>query len=201
MFTPLDMMPQALLIHSTSRHNTVYVRMVEEIGSPRMEDGSHACEQPFIISKCADGTPCRLEHTVVEDTLMSHRNRMKTRRHGEYDMEVFHRDNFFPATVNPLLALLVLTLGTMAVTTAVVADMHIPAFRTDLHMSPKRTGTTLGHVSEGSFNRRYDMMFAEELSTVTSDDLTNVKYGPHFFLGGNRTSIGRTSFFGSMSAT
>ena len=40
--TTLDMMPHASLIHSTARHNTVYVRMVEQIGSPRMEDGSHA---------------------------------------------------------------------------------------------------------------------------------------------------------------
>ena len=40
--TALDMMPHTSLVHSTARHNTMYVRMVEEIGSPRMEDGGQS---------------------------------------------------------------------------------------------------------------------------------------------------------------
>jgi hypothetical protein len=44
------------------------------------------------------------------------------------------------------------------------------------------------------------LMLRKELFSMTPDDLSNVKFCPHFF-GGNRTSMGRTSFIGSMSAT
>ena len=72
--TPLDMMPYTTFIHSTSRHNTVYVRMVEQIGSPRMEDGCHTgCESSF-GSKGINSSPCSLEHTIVEFPLIGHRN-------------------------------------------------------------------------------------------------------------------------------
>jgi hypothetical protein len=198
--TPLDMMPYTTFIHSTSRHNTVYVRMVEQIGSPRMEDGSHAGCESLLGSKSIDGTPGGLEHTVVEDTLMSHSNRMQTIRHREYDMEVLDRDNLFPAELNPLFTLLVLTLGAMPVTTAVVADMHIPTLGAHLYMPTKDTGPALGHVSKSSSDGRYDLMLRKELISMTSDNLTNVKFGPHR-LGGKMVSIRRTCFIGSMSAT
>jgi hypothetical protein len=131
---------------------------------------------------------------------MSHRNGMQTIRHSEYDMEVFSRDNLFPAECNPLLTLLVLTLGTMSVTTAVVADMHIPALGTHLDMATKGASPALSHVSESSSDCRYDLMLRKELISMTSDNLTNVKFGPHR-LGGKMVSIRRTCFIGSMSAT
>ena len=143
----------------------------------------------------------RFEHTVVELPLMSHCNRMQARRHRENDMEVLHRDNLFPAELYPLLTFLVLTLGTMSVTTAVVADMHIPAFGTHLYMAAKGTGTAQCHVPEGSFNRRNDMMLIKELSSMDSDNLADVESRPHLGFGGKMVSISRTCFIGSMSAT
>ena len=50
-------------------------------------------------------------------------------------MEVLRRDNLFPAAVDPLLALLVLTLGAMAVPATVVTDMYIPALWAHLDMA------------------------------------------------------------------
>jgi hypothetical protein len=164
-----------------------------------MENGRHTDEQTLFLGKSLDGSPCSLEHTVVEDTLMSHCNGMQTCRQREDDMEVLHWENLFPAAVNPLFPLLVLALGTMAVTTAVIADMHIPAFGTHLDMPAQGTGTALRHVPEGSFNRRDDMMLAKELSTVAPDNLTDVETSPHCF-GGNMVSISRTCFIGSMLA-
>ena len=199
--TALEMMPNAMLIYPASRHNAVNVRMVEQIGSPRMEDGSHPSEKPFIGSKSIDGSPCGLEHTVVEDTLMSHRNRMQTRRYSKYSMEVLRRDNLFPAELYPLLTLLVLTLGTMSVTTAVVADMDVPTFGAYLYMPAQGAGTALRHVPEGSFNRRDDMMLIKELSSMDSDNLADVESCPHLGFGGKMVSISRTCFIGSMSAT
>ena len=201
MFATLEMMPNAQLIHSTTRHNTVNVRMVEQIRTPRMENRSHTCKQAFIIGESHDGSPCSLEHTVVEDALMSHRDGMKTCRQREDDMEVFHRDNLFPAAVNPFLSLLVLALGTMAVTTAVVADMHIPALGTHLDMSSKGAGPAKGHVGESPSDRRYDIMLTKKLPSMTADDLSDVETGSHFFLGGKMVSIRRTCFIGSMLAT
>ena len=119
----------------------------------------------------------------------------------EYDMEVLCRDDLFPAELNPLLTLLVLTLGTMSVTAAIVADMHIPALGTHLYMSTKSTGAALRHVPEGSFDRRNDMMLAQELTAVVSDNLPDVKSGSHLSLGGKMVSISRTCFIGSMLAT
>ena len=55
MLTTLDMMPHTSLIHSTARHNTMYVRMVEQIGSPRMENSSHTGEHALVLGKSLDG--------------------------------------------------------------------------------------------------------------------------------------------------
>ena len=97
-------------------------------------------EQALVLGESLDGSPCSFEHTVVEDTLIGHRDRIQACRHREDDMEVSGRNNLFPAAVNPLLSLLVLALGAMPVTTAVIADMHIPALGTHLDMPAKGTG-------------------------------------------------------------
>ena len=200
-FTALDMMPHTTLIHSASRHNAVNVRMVEQVRSPRMENGSHTSKQSLCSSEGVDGAPCCLEHTVVEDGLVSHSNRMQTRGHSEYDMEVLGRDNLFPSEVNPLLTLLILTLGAMTIPAAVVADMDIPTLGAYLHMPAQCTGTALCHVTECPFYSSYDVMTSKEFFSVFSDNLTEVVGSPHFFLGGKMVSIKRTCFIGSMSAT
>ena len=185
--TALDMMPHTSLVHSTARHNTMYVRMVEEIGSPRMEDGGHTGCETLLSSKGINSAPSSFKHTVVELPLIGHRNGMQTRRHREYDMEVLDR-------------LLVLALGTMSVTTAVIADMHIPALGTHLDVAAKCASPALSHVSKSSSDSRHDLMLRKELISMTSYNLTNVKFGPHR-LGGKMVSIRRTCFIGSMSAT
>jgi hypothetical protein len=125
---------------------------------------------------------------------------MKTCRQREDNMEVLDRDDLFPAAVNPFLSLLVLTLGTMTVTTAVIADMHIPAFGTHFDMPAKGTGPAEGHVGESPSDRCYDVMLTKEIPSMTADDLSDVETGPHRF-GGKIVSIRRTYFIGSMSAT
>ena len=200
MFATLEMMPDAMLVYPTSRHNTVNVRMVEQIRAPRMENGRHTCEQALVLGKSLDGSPCSLEHTVVEDTLMSHCDRMQTGRHRKYDMEVLGRDNLFPAAVNPFFSLLVLALGAMPVTAAVIAEADIPTLRTNLYMPSKGTGPALGHVGKSPSDRCHDVMLTKELPSMTADDLSDVEASPHFFLGGNMVSISRTCFIGSMFA-
>ena len=65
MFAPLEMMPNTMLVYPTTRHNTVNVRMVEQIGAPSMENGCHTCEQSLILGKSLDGSPCGLERLRV----------------------------------------------------------------------------------------------------------------------------------------
>ena len=196
----MNLMPYAIGVNATARYNAVDMWMVKKIRSPRVEDGSHASLKPHLGSKCINSAPCSLEHTVVELPLVSHRYRIQTVRQRENDMEVPDRDDFFPAELNPLLTLLLLALGTMTVSAAVVADMYVPTFGTYLYMPAQGTGTALRHVPEGSFNRRNDMMPAKELSTVAPDNLTDVETRPHR-LGGKMVSISRTCFIGSISAT
>ena len=195
----MNLVPYSLRINASTRYNAVNMGVVKKIRSPRVEDGCHAGLESFVGSESVNSAPCGLEHTVVELPLVSHCNGMQTVRHGEYDMEVLGRDDFFPAELNPLLTLLLLALGAMPVTAAVVADSDVPAFGTHLDMPAQGTGTALRHVPEGSFNRRDDMMLAKELSTVAPDNLTDVETSPHRF-GGNMVSISRTCFIGSMFA-
>ena len=199
--TPATMylMPYAIGVNASTGYNAVDMGVVKEIRSPRMEDGCHSSLKPLSCCKSVNSAPCSLEHTVVELPLVGQRYRMQTVRHREYDMEIPGRDDLFPAELNPLLTLLLLALGAMPVTAAVVADSDVPAFGTHLDMPAQGTGTALRHVPEGSFNRRGDMMLAKELSTVAPDNLTDVEARPHR-LGGNMVSISRTCFIGSMFA-
>lgn len=199
--TAMYLMPYAISVNSSAGYNAVDMGVVKKIRSPRMEDGCHARCESLLGSKSINSAPCGLEHTVVELPLVSHCNGMQTVRHGEYDMEVFYRENLFPAELNPLLTLLLLALGTMTVSATVVADMDVPTFGTYLYMPAQGAGTALRHVPEGSFNRRNDMVFAKELSTVAPDNLADVEARPHLDLGGKMVSISRTCFIGSMSAT
>ena len=197
----MNLMPNARCINASTGYNAVDMRVEKEIRSPRVEDGCHAGLESFVGSESVNSAPCGLEHTVVELPLVSHCDRVQTVGQRENDMEVPDRDDFFPAELNPLLTLLLLALGTMAVSAAVVADMYVPTFGTYLYMPAQGTGTALRHVPEGSFNRRNDMMPAKELSTVAPDNLTDVEARPHLALGGNMVSIRRTCLIGSMLAT
>ena len=197
----MNLMPNARCINASTGYNAVDMSVEKEIRSPRVEDGCHAGLESFVGSESVNSAPCGLEHTVVELPLVSHCDRVQTVGQRENDMEVPDRDDFFPAELNPLLTLLLLALGTMAVSAAVVADMYVPTFGTYLYMPAQGTGTALRHVPEGSFNRRNDMMPAKELSTVAPDNLTDVEARPHLALGGNMVSIRRTCLIGSMLAT
>ena len=156
--TAMYLMPYSLGINTSTGYNTVNVGVVKKIRSPRVEDGCHAGNDSLLCSECINSGPRSLEHTVVELPLVSHSDRMQTIGQREYDMKIPGRDDLFPAELNPLLTLLVLTLGTMTVPAAVVADSDIPTFGAHLYMPAKGTGAALRHVPECSFNSRNDMM-------------------------------------------
>ena len=115
-------------------------------------------------------------------------------------MKVLRRDDLFLAKIDPLFPLLVLALGAMSVTAAVVADFQFPALGTRLDMSTQSLGSAECQMTEGLSDRCYDQVFTEEFRSVFPDDLPDVEGGSHF-LGGKSVSISRTCLAGSMSAT
>ena len=96
------LMPHTEFVHPATRHNAMNVRMVEQIGTPRMKNGGHTGTQSLIACKGGDGGPCGLEHAIVEGSLMVNGYRMQAIRHREYHMEVLRGDNLLPAERNPL---------------------------------------------------------------------------------------------------
>ena len=182
-FTSSEPMPDTGFVYATTGHNAVQMRVVEEIGAPCMEDGRHTGAAPLSSCKGGKRGPRSLEHAVVEDGLMRHGDRVEARRDGEDDMEVLGRDNLLPAAGNPLLSFLVLALRAMSVTAAVVADLHLSALRTDLHVAPKRFCPAKRHVSKGLSDGRDYLMSIEKLSSMLTDNLTDVKFGPHLLAG------------------
>ena len=198
--TPLEDLPSSRVVNSPSRHNTMDMWMVEEIGTPGMENGSHSAPDSFMMSEGLDGLPGGLEHGIVEDGLMCHRKGIETGRERKDDMKVFRRDDLFLAKIDPLFPLLVLALGAMSVTAAVVADFQFPALWTRLDMSTQSLGSAECQMTEGLSDRCYDQVFTEEFRSVFPDDLPDVEGGSHF-LGGKSVSISRTCLAGSMSAT
>ena len=157
-FATVEMMPHTELVHPATRHNAVNVRMVEQIGTPRMKNGGHTGTQSLIACKGGDGAPCGLEHAIVEGCLMGHGNGMQAIRHREYHMEVLSRYNLLPAERNPLLTLLVLTLGAMTVTATVVAYLDFSALGTYLHMTSKGAGSAHRHMAKRfPYRRNYIM--------------------------------------------
>jgi len=181
--------------------------MVKEIGTPGVKDGGHSGHQPFIISKCFQREPGRLEKAIVKITLILHGNLLQACWNGKYDMEIFHRNDLFLTCMNPFFPFGVLTLGAMPVTTTVIADVDVTTFRTYLNMPSQSAGSAHGDMLKGFPYGRYDLMASEEFIFVTSDDSTDIKRRSHSylqplrFLGGKRTSIGWTCSCGSLSIT
>ena len=160
----------------------------------------HTGTQSLIARKGGDGGPRGLEHAIVEGSLVVNGYRMQAIRHREYHMEVLRGNNLLPAERNPLLTLLVLTLGAMTVSATVVAYLDFAALGTYLHMTSKGAGSAHRHMAKRFPYRRNYIIGTKKLLSMVTYNLTDVEACPHC-LGGKRTSINRTCLTGSMSAT
>lgn len=123
--------------------------MVEEVGAPCMEYARHSPLQPMALIELPQGVPCGTEHAGVEQPLVRHSYWMQAVRNGEDHVEVLHaRHHLFLAHLYLHLAFLVLALGTMTVSAAVVADMDIATLGADLHMTTQCSCAADGHRRE-----------------------------------------------------
>lgn len=82
---------------------------------------------------------------------------------------------FLLAHLNPYLTLLVLALWTVAVTTAVVADVYLTAPRTHFDMAAERSCTAYGHCAERLTDLVNYGVFGIELTAPIPDYLTDIK--------------------------
>lgn len=152
----LQMMPHTILIHTATSYDAVDVRMVEEVGAPCMKYARHSPLQPMALIELPQGVPCGTEHAGVEQLLMRHGYWMQAVGNGEDHMEVLHaRHHLFFAHLYPYLTLLVLALGAMTVSAAVVADMDVATLGADLHMTTQCSCAADGHRRERLPNLRH----------------------------------------------
>ena len=165
-----------VLVHTSARNDAVDVRMIEQVGAPCMKNAGHASLQSLCVEEFLQRSPYGTEHTAVEQCLPGHGDGMKAVGNGEYDMEVFYsRHNFLLAHLNPHLTLLVLTLGAMAVTATVVADMYLATLRTHLDMTAECPCTAYGHCAERLPDLRNYRVFGIELTAPVPDYLSDLK--------------------------
>ena len=90
-------------------------------------------------------------------------------------MEVLRGDNLLPAERNPLLTLLVLTLGAMTVSATVVAYLDFSALGTYLHMTSKDAGSARRHMAKRFPYRRNNIMSTKKLLSMVTYNLTEVE--------------------------
>ena len=141
-----------------------------------MEYACHTSLQLLFCKELFQGVPCGAEHAGIENGLVGQGYLIQTFGNSEHHMEIRNFGyHFFLALVNPYLPVLVLTLGTVSVTTAVVADMPLSTFRTDFHMSAKRLRATCSNCPKCLLYMIGSGLLGKELLTPVTDDLSYVK--------------------------
>jgi len=115
---------------STSRHNTVQMRMVQQVLAPGVQDGDEADLGPQVLgigSDRAQGLRRCLEQHVVQQRFVLVGDRLDGLRHREHDVEVFHRQQLGAAILQPLRTRQRLALRAVAVAAAVEGDALMAA--------------------------------------------------------------------------
>ena len=109
---------------------------------------------------------------------MGHGYRMQAVRNSKYHMEVFHSGYYLLlAHLYPYLTLPVLTLGAMAVTAAVVADMYLATLGAHLDMTAESPCAADCHRSKRlPYLRSHSMPGIQRMTPVT-DYLSDLKLG------------------------
>jgi hypothetical protein len=117
---------------AAGRDDTVEMRMSEQILTPGMQHGeeSDLCSQVFGIGgHLEQGLGTGAEQEVIEDLLVLQRQRRELVRQSKDNMDIGHRQKFTLPSHDPFVASAALTLGAMAIATAVVGDGVIATAR------------------------------------------------------------------------
>ncbi len=176
----LQVAPCAAPVHTTAGYDAMYVRVVEKVGAPSVEDACHAPLQPLPPEELLQRCPCRTEHARVKRCLVGHGQRVEAIGDGEYHMEVFDAGyDLFTPHPDPCLPLFVLALWAMAVAATVVADTYFPAIRARVHMSSKPGRTAHGHCLERLAYLRHWAVRVKKNVAPLPDDLPYLMLWAH----------------------
>lgn len=146
--------PSSRLGQPTAGHNAVQVGMEREVLAPCMENGDHGrlrAEMLMVAGKSLHSLPGDPEEQAIDHPGMTHGQGIELMRQGKNHMKIGNREEFFLPGCDPLLPLCALTLGTMAIPAAVIADTYMTAAGTGIEMSPQCSGSALGQCLEHSF--------------------------------------------------
>jgi hypothetical protein len=102
-------------------------------------------EMSGIGGDALQGAPNRPEENIVDHALILKRNRGNGGRNRKNDVEVFDRQEFGLAFLQPTGSCERLALGTVAVATRVICDMAVPALIAFLHVASQSSGTALNN--------------------------------------------------------
>jgi len=122
--------------NSTTRNNTMNMRVQTQILSPCMQYGYHArlCMQLRVreLSHCF---PCSGKQQVVKICRLLKKKAIERVRYSKDNMKVWDRKQILLAVLYPCFSLSVLALGTMTVTARVVTDTDMTTLITFINMS------------------------------------------------------------------
>jgi hypothetical protein len=98
--------PGAMGREATPRDDTVEVRVVHEVLTPRMENTDHAyrCTEIFwVVCKCCECLRDRTEKKIVQNLAVHGDQGIQFRGKGEDDMEVFNGQKILTTSLDPFL--------------------------------------------------------------------------------------------------
>ena len=89
------------------------------MGMQDRDGARHALQLFVVVTEGAYGFPATADHQIIEGALMLPGQRSEFGRQGKGQKEVIGRDSLPELTLQPLLALMMLAMGTVPMTTGV----------------------------------------------------------------------------------
>lgn len=136
--------PGALIgCQSASRDEVVNMGVKREVAAPGVQDAEHAdlsAEEARILRQELGGSCGGAEEQVIDQGLMAACQRAQSSRDGEGEHEVGHAQEQVLLSLEPLLSLLVLAFGTVAVAAGMVAVADQVALGTGVELSAESLG-------------------------------------------------------------
>jgi len=182
-------LPSARRSHAASRYDAVQVRMVGQRAAPGMKDGDHGRGYAQIAGEGRYRFPRGPEQRIVGLFPVQEGNLMQGLRQREDHVEVLHREDVLLPGFNPGFPVHPLTLGTMPVPAAVVADMDGSAFITHVYVAAECRSTAGLDVMKDFQRPVCRGMGGGVVGLEEAHDLSQLMLRTHHFTGNSR-SIG-----------
>jgi len=142
------------------------------------------------VAKAEQGIPHTGEHHTVKPSAVFHAQGIKSLGNGKDHVEVFYIKGFPGSVIGPQGLTGGLTLGTMAVTAAVVADAYGATVGTYFGVTSQSRGTALGQGIEGTQGKSIGSTLRHKPSPEPLQDIGHLKRGAFHYRREYRVSNG-----------